>query len=319
MAKVFISYVREDEAIAQKIHDYLKAEGHDIWIDQEKLIPGQDWKQEIQKAINSNDVFIACLSSNSIKKQGYSHKELKTALDFADQKPEGEIYIIPIRLDECEIPLSLQNKHCVDYFKKDSMKNILRAITSKEKEGKAPIKKRASNEVIHASFIKENINSIIFNSRLLCEDKYPQIATQKALAKLRDIDKRLSHIDYKNPFNNAEFAKQRIHEFNEVTGFEFSENDINLIDYLLFRPEQLAVWLMFDLVYRDNSETEWQTYKGYFESYYIANFSTDDLKAREADLWLLEKAKRFYEIVKKNIQGVEPKPYYETLDLSDFE
>ena len=76
---------------------------------------------------------------------------------------------------------------------------------------------------------------------------------------------------------------------------------------------------MFNLVYGDNSETEWQTYKGYFESYYIANFSTDDLKAKVANLWLLEKAKRFYEIVKKNIQGVEPKPYYETLDLSDFE
>lgn len=320
LLKVFICYASEDQLQAKNLYEKLSNEKWvSPWIDDIDLLPGTEWDVKIQKELRNSDVVIICMSNESISKEGYIQKEIRHALDVANEKPEDTIFIIPLKLEECTPPKMLSKYQWVNYFDNHGYEKLINSLESRASRTKSKTLKQEELRKNHQGFIKKNIESIILNSLLLTEKSLPQIATLKAQAKLRDIDARLGHIDYKDQFNNWEFSKRRIHEFNEVTGFDFSENDITLIDYLLVRPEQLPVWYMFNLVYGDNSETEWQTYKGYFESYYIANFSTDDLKAREADLWLLEKAKRFYEIVKKNIQGVEPKSYYETLDLSDFE
>lgn len=43
-------------------------------------------------------------SSNSINKRGYAREELNSALHNYDRFPDSEIYIIPSRLDNCQIP-----------------------------------------------------------------------------------------------------------------------------------------------------------------------------------------------------------------------
>jgi len=44
-------------------------------------------------------------------------KEIKLALDIANEKPEESIYIIPVRLEECNVPLRLRELHWIDLFK----------------------------------------------------------------------------------------------------------------------------------------------------------------------------------------------------------
>ena len=51
------------------------------------------------------DVVIACLSNNLVTKEEYVQKELRFALNIADEKPEGTLYIMPIRIDDCTVPL----------------------------------------------------------------------------------------------------------------------------------------------------------------------------------------------------------------------
>jgi len=48
--------------------------------------------------------------------EGFFQKELKLALDTAAEKPEGTIFIIPIRIDHCEVPEMLTKYQYVDYF-----------------------------------------------------------------------------------------------------------------------------------------------------------------------------------------------------------
>jgi hypothetical protein len=142
MASIFISYAREDQETAEKIHDSLVSEGHSVWMDCKKLVPGQDWKMEIEKAIQSSDIFIACLSTNSIGKQGYVQKELKSALEVAELMPEGRIFIIPVRLDECEVPFKLKGLHWVNYFEIGSGESLFRAVRTRsnvEKELEAAV------------------------------------------------------------------------------------------------------------------------------------------------------------------------------------
>ncbi|MBC8507194.1 MAG: TIR domain-containing protein [Chloroflexi bacterium] len=131
MSKIFISYARENKETAKEIFDWLESEGHSPWLDTERLIPGQDWKMEIDKAIHDSDVFLACLSALSVNKAGFVQKELKRALDVAEMMPEGRIYIIPLCLDDCELPYYLQKYHKADYFSPNGKKKLSQAISRK--------------------------------------------------------------------------------------------------------------------------------------------------------------------------------------------
>lgn len=99
--KVFISYAREDVEVAKKIRDNLQALGIQVWIDSDSLKPGQNWKLEIEKAIHESTYFLALLSSKSLSKRGYVQKELREALNVLDEIPFSDIFLIPVRLDNC--------------------------------------------------------------------------------------------------------------------------------------------------------------------------------------------------------------------------
>jgi hypothetical protein len=74
----------------------------DAWLDKYCLLPGQTWKSQIRKAIRNSTHFIALLSTHSVSKRGYVHKEVREALAVADELPENHIFIIPVRLENCE-------------------------------------------------------------------------------------------------------------------------------------------------------------------------------------------------------------------------
>ena len=99
MYDIFLSYAREDQETAYRLYKSLTDLGYRVWFDIENLIPGQTWQTEIENAIRNSSVFLALLSKNSITKTGYVQKELKIALQFLDEHPYGETYLIPIRID----------------------------------------------------------------------------------------------------------------------------------------------------------------------------------------------------------------------------
>ncbi len=115
--RVFLCYASQDKPIVRDLYRKLSAEPWiEPWLDEERLLPGQDWDLEIEKAVESSDAILVCLSSNSVTKEGYVQKELRKVIDVSLEKPEGVIYIIPVRLDECDSPRSLRDRQYIDYF-----------------------------------------------------------------------------------------------------------------------------------------------------------------------------------------------------------
>src|SRR5512141_1313450 len=107
--RVFLCHASQDKPIVRELCQRLGAEGWiDPWLDEEKLLPGQDWDLEIEKAVEAADVVIVCVSNRSVSKEGYVQKEIRKVLDIALEKPEETIFIIPLRLDECELPRRLR-------------------------------------------------------------------------------------------------------------------------------------------------------------------------------------------------------------------
>jgi len=126
--KVFLCHASGDKPQVRALYKRLVAEGVDAWLDQEKLLPGQDWRVEIPRAVRVADVVVVCLSNKSITKEGYIQKEIKFALDVADEKPEGAIFIIPARLEDCPVPDKLSRWHWVDLFEENGYAKLLRSL-----------------------------------------------------------------------------------------------------------------------------------------------------------------------------------------------
>ncbi len=126
--RVFLCHSSKDNLVVENLYQRLIEDEIDAWIDKEKLIPGQNWEIEISKAVTKSDVVIICLSSHSVTKEGFVNKEIKFALDTADQKPEGTIFIIPARLDKCKIPERMRNLQGVDLFSKNGYEFLLKAL-----------------------------------------------------------------------------------------------------------------------------------------------------------------------------------------------
>jgi hypothetical protein len=114
---VFICYAREDTKAAKRLYTDLKKAGLNPWLDKENIRGVQNWRNAIKDGINRNRFFIPLLSSVSTIKKGYLQKELRNALDVVDEYLPDAIFIIPVKLDECNIPYEkLRDLHCIDMF-----------------------------------------------------------------------------------------------------------------------------------------------------------------------------------------------------------
>lgn len=112
---VFISHASEDNAAAKRLTKRLREDGFDPWIDLERLLPGQDWNLEIEKAMRESEAILLCFSEESVAKESYIQREYKRAMRIQEEKPEGTIFVIPVRLDDCELPFYLREIQWVDY------------------------------------------------------------------------------------------------------------------------------------------------------------------------------------------------------------
>jgi hypothetical protein len=112
------------------LYQYLKYAGGDVWLDKESLVAGQDGDLEIRKAVRTSDAVVVCLSKG-FNKAGYRQKEVRLALDTAMEKLDGEIFIIPARLEECGIPDNLSKWHMVDLFGEGGRKKLTDALRAR--------------------------------------------------------------------------------------------------------------------------------------------------------------------------------------------
>ena len=105
MPNVFISYVHSNSAIVDKLVDELRQHSVNVWLDRDKIMPGQRWQDAIRQAIRAGDFFIACFSAEyATHPLSYMNTEIGLAIDMLQQMPEDRIWFIPVLLSACEIP-----------------------------------------------------------------------------------------------------------------------------------------------------------------------------------------------------------------------
>ncbi|HUE97625.1 MAG TPA: toll/interleukin-1 receptor domain-containing protein [Anaerolineales bacterium] len=126
--QVFLLYARNDKEAVHRLYKRLVKDGARVWLDERSILPGQDWAYEIRKTIQRSDIVVVCLSKQFNKQGGYRHEELKIAVEKANTLAEDEIFLIPARLEICELPEPLRCWQRVDLFDASGYKKLMRAL-----------------------------------------------------------------------------------------------------------------------------------------------------------------------------------------------
>ena len=126
--RAFLCHDSADNPRIRELRKRLVDSGFVAWLDEEELLGGQDWQLEIAKVVRSVDVVIVCLSRSSVGKAGFVQREIKHALDVADEQPEGAIFLIPAKLEECETPERLRRWHWVNLFEERGYERLVAAL-----------------------------------------------------------------------------------------------------------------------------------------------------------------------------------------------
>ena len=103
----FISYSRTNKEFALKLARELKAAGFPVWLDQLDIPTGTRWDDEIEKALRECRIFMVILTPASIASDN-AKDEIGYAIDHGKR-------ILPVLLEDCEIPLRLRRFQYVDF------------------------------------------------------------------------------------------------------------------------------------------------------------------------------------------------------------
>ncbi len=148
--RVFLCHCSSDKPVVRNLYHRLQADGYDPWLDQENLLPGQNWRTEIPLAVQNSHAVVVLLSGKSINKEGYLQKEINEALSVAEEKPEGTIFIIPVRLEDVKVPRRLENWQWADLFDKHGYERLLFALSARARQLGLMNGSIATNEVLES-------------------------------------------------------------------------------------------------------------------------------------------------------------------------
>lgn len=132
--KVFLCHASDDKPVVRELYEQLCNIGLEVWFDEVNLLPGQNWQHEIRKALRASDVVLVCLSNKAVTKAGFIQKEMRVALDIAEEQPAGTIFIIPVKVEECPLPEGLLQWQSVDYYKSGGLSRLVRGLQFRARE-----------------------------------------------------------------------------------------------------------------------------------------------------------------------------------------
>ena len=130
--QVFLCHASQDKHVVHDLYQQLLAEEWiEPWLDIANILPGQHWTTIIKEVITTADIVIILISNNSISKEGFIQREMNYAWEKSLEKPRSIIFLIPLRLEDCDIPYDLRDRQWADFFgnkKEGTYKALLKSL-----------------------------------------------------------------------------------------------------------------------------------------------------------------------------------------------
>ena len=195
--RVFLCHASNDKPIVRELYQKLRAEDWiQPWLDEEKLSLGQHWATGIEEALDSSDIVIIFLSKNSVQKEGFIQRELNYAWELSLEKPRHVIFLIPFRLDDCEVPRYLRSRQWGDYFggkKEATYQNLVQSLKRRhEQKSRLEAEERARDEIERKPAPKKESKPVEEKKPIFEKSPRPKVATSPSIKPAAPISDKLT-------------------------------------------------------------------------------------------------------------------------------
>ncbi len=124
--RVFISHSGQDKPFVRRLVADLHQADLKVWIDERELKVGDSIVANIEEGLKDTDYLVIVLSEHSVQSQ-WVRAELNAAL--MDQLSGGGTVVLPVRIDDCEIPPLLNSRVYAD-FRSDYAAGLAQLLTA---------------------------------------------------------------------------------------------------------------------------------------------------------------------------------------------
>ena len=124
----FLSYASEDLDRVLPIYQEVSRMGVRPWMDKKDLVGGEDWERAIERTLRRAAFVLLFLSKSAVVKRGVLRREITIALDAVKEKLPDDLYLIPLRLEQCEVPEELKRLQWIDLFVSDGLTRLRATI-----------------------------------------------------------------------------------------------------------------------------------------------------------------------------------------------
>ncbi|MGP1347246.1 MAG: toll/interleukin-1 receptor domain-containing protein [Phycisphaerales bacterium] len=206
MASIFISHSSHDKQFANQLASDLEQCGHAVWLDDREIRVGQSIPKKVSEGLQQCEVVIVVFSEASTT-SGWVATEWESRLDD-DIKSSGSV-ILPIVIDDCEIPQILRSKKYADFRKSHRVgfAHLCSAIDSIQSVGKFPA-----------------------NTRLVTTSPTTEAQAVKLITDLGNANTPLSSVlpriaAFAKAANDKDLAEYSLHQIRGIVDAEYSLDD----------------------------------------------------------------------------------------------
>lgn len=124
MSRVFISYRKTDQLLAEALAKELHDVGHKVWFDEWEIGAGDSIVSKINEGLDDASYLIMCYSDAGVNSPWMSREWMAI---LAKQLDERNVKIIPVRLSGGDAPTILRDIKYVDLVK-DWAKGVIQVL-----------------------------------------------------------------------------------------------------------------------------------------------------------------------------------------------
>lgn len=133
---VFLCHSSQDKPFVREVGRMIEKYGAEVWIDEAEIGIGESIITKISEAIQRIDFVVAFISTDSIRSQ-WVRKEL--GMSMAEEISSGFNKVLPVVIDECDVPFYLLDKRYCDLRNRDlksgDFVDLIKAIGIKPEDG----------------------------------------------------------------------------------------------------------------------------------------------------------------------------------------
>ncbi len=157
--RVFLSYSGADRPLARRIAGDLRAAGIPVWMDSWEIAVGDSVSEKIEEGL-SGAAFVAVLLTRTSVRSGWVAKEWRSRI--AGEAEKRRLSILPLRGDDCEIPVLLRDRKYADFAAdyRRALDELVRAVRTRSGLGPEEVAGEAAAPRLR--FVTEGGTSTLF-------------------------------------------------------------------------------------------------------------------------------------------------------------